>query len=80
VREELKAIADNETWELLDLPVGRKAIGLKWVFKVNKNEAGVVVRHTARLVVKGYSQRQGIDYEEVFAPVARFEAVRMVIA
>jgi hypothetical protein len=80
VREELKAIVDTETWELLDLPVGRKAIGLKWVFKVNKNEAGVVVRHIARLVVKGYSQRQGIDYEEVFAPVARFEAVRMVIA
>jgi hypothetical protein len=78
--EEIKAIEGNHTWELTELPEGRRAIGVKWVFKVKKNEAGVVVRHKARLVVKGYSQRQGVDYEEVFAPVARLEAVRLLIA
>jgi hypothetical protein len=78
--EEIKAIEGNHTWELTELPEGRRAIGVKWVFKVKKNEARVVVRHKARLVVKGYSQRQGVDYEEVFAPVARLEAVRLLIA
>jgi hypothetical protein len=65
---------------MIELPAGRKAIGLKWVFKVKKDEAGTVVRHKARLVVKSYAQRKGVDYEEVFAPVARFEAVRIVLA
>jgi hypothetical protein len=67
-------------WELTELPSGRSAIGLKWVFKVKKNEHGDVVRHKARLVVKGYAQRQGVDYDEVFAPVARLEAVRLLLA
>jgi hypothetical protein len=53
---------------------------LKWVFKTKKDEKGVVVKHKAMLVVKGYSQRQGVDYEEVFAPVARLETVRLLIA
>jgi hypothetical protein len=80
MKEELKAIEDNNTWTLIDLPAGRKAIGLKWVFKVKKDEKGAVVRHKARLVVKGYAQRQGIDFDEVFAPVARMEAVRLLLA
>jgi hypothetical protein len=54
--EELRAIEENNTWELIELPSGRHAIGLKWVFKVNKNEHGDVVRHKPRLVVKGYAQ------------------------
>jgi hypothetical protein len=53
---------------------------LKWVFKVKKDEHGAVVRYKARLVVKGYAQRQGVDYDEVFAPVARMEAVRLLLA
>jgi hypothetical protein len=55
MKEELRAIEENSTWELTDLPSSRKAIGLKWVFKVKRDEHGVVVRHKARLVVKGYS-------------------------
>jgi hypothetical protein len=78
--EELRAIEENNTWELIELPSGRSAIGLKWVFKVKKNEHGDVVRHKARLVVKGYAQRQRVDYDEVFAPVARLEAVRLLLA
>jgi hypothetical protein len=50
------------------------------VFKVKKNQLGVVVRHNARLVVKGYAQQQGIDFDEVFAPVARLEAIRLLLA
>jgi hypothetical protein len=78
--EELWAIEENNTWELTELPSGRSAIGPKWVFKVKKNEHGDVVRHKARLIVKGYAQRQGVDYDEVFAPVARLEAVRLLLA
>jgi hypothetical protein len=78
--EELRAIEENNTWELTELPSGRHTIGLKWVFKVKKNEHGDVVRHKARLVIKGYAQRQGVDFEEVFTPVARLEAVRLLMA
>ena len=78
--KELAAIEENKTWTLTDLPADRRAIGLKWVFKVKRDEKGAVVRHKARLVVKGYSQRQGIDYDEVFAPVARMEAIRLLVS
>jgi hypothetical protein len=65
---------------MTDLPQGRKAIDLKWGFKVKRDEQGSVIRHKARFVVKGYAQRQGVDYEEVFAPVARLEAVKLLLA
>jgi len=78
--EEMEAIEDNKTWSLADLPPGRRAIGLKWVFKVKRDEHGAVSKHKARLVVKGYAQRHGIDYDEVFAPVARLDSVRLLIA
>lgn len=78
--EEMKSIEDNQTWTLVDLPPGRKAIGLKWVYKVKRDEQGAVSKHKARLVVKGYAQQHGIDYDEVFAPVARLDSVRLLIA
>lgn len=77
---ELEAIKSNDTWELTDLPRGHKRIGLKWVLKVKKDPHGVVVKHKTRLVAKGYVQRQGIDFEEVFAPVARLETIWLIIA
>jgi hypothetical protein len=80
MEEELRAIEDNQTWTFTELSVGQRAIGLKWVFKVKRDEQGNVVRHKARLVVKGYAQHQGIYYNEVFAPVARMEIVRLVVA
>jgi 6-phosphofructokinase len=78
--EEMKTIEDNKTWELTMLPAGHRAIDLKWVYKVKWNEAGDVVQHKARLVVKGYVQRAGIDFDEVFALVAWLESVRMLVA
>ncbi|KAA0031828.1 copia protein [Cucumis melo var. makuwa] len=78
--EEIKAIKKNDTWELSTLPNGKKAVGVKWVLKIKKNEKGEVERYKARLVAKGYYQRKGIDYDEVFAPVARLETIRLLIA
>ena len=78
--EEIQAIKKNDTWELADLPKGHKAIGVKWVYKAKKNAKGEVERYKARLVAKGYKQRAGIDYDEVFAPVARLETIRLIIS
>ncbi|KAL5567336.1 hypothetical protein UlMin_030500 [Ulmus minor] len=78
--EEIKAIEKNDTWELTSLPKGHKAIGVKWVYKTKRNAKGEIERHKARLVAKGYSQKAGIDYDEVFAPVARLETIRLIIS
>ncbi|GJX25281.1 putative ribonuclease H-like domain-containing protein [Tanacetum coccineum] len=67
-------------WTLVDLPHGKKAIGTKWVFKNKKDQRGIVVRNKARLVAQGYRQEEGVDYDEVFAPVARIEAIRLFLA
>ena len=74
------SIEENKTWCLVDLPPGHKPIGLKWVFKVKRDEHGAIVKLKARLVAKGYVQRPGIDFEEVFAPVAPLESVRLLLA
>uniref|UniRef100_A0ACD5YKV7 Uncharacterized protein n=3 Tax=Avena sativa TaxID=4498 RepID=A0ACD5YKV7_AVESA len=77
---EMESIRSNDTWELSSLPKGHRAIGLKWVFKVKRDPARNIVKHKARLVAKGYAQRQGVDFDEVFAPVARLETVRTMLA
>ena len=69
--EELKAIEENETWQLVDPPPGCRPISLKWVYKVKRDKLGTIVKHKARLIARGFVQREGIDFEEVFAPVAR---------
>jgi hypothetical protein len=77
--EEMDSIEESGTWSLVDLPPGRKPIGVKWVFKMKRDEHGTMSKHKAHLVVKGYAQRHGIDYDEVFAPVARLDSVRLLI-
>jgi len=80
MKNELQSITKNRTWELVTLPPGKRPIGLKWVFKLKKNAEGEIIKYKARLVAKGYVQKQGIDFEEVFAPVARLDTVRMILA
>nr|GEV22039.1 hypothetical protein [Tanacetum cinerariifolium] len=65
---------------LVDFPHGKRAIGTKWVYRNKKDEKGIVVRNKARLVAQGHTQEEGIDYEEVFAPVARIQAIRLFLA
>ncbi|GJS22963.1 putative ribonuclease H-like domain-containing protein [Tanacetum coccineum] len=65
---------------MVDLPKDKHAIGTKWVYKNKKDERGIVVRNKVRLVAQGYTQEEGIDYDEVFAPVARIEAIRLFLA
>ncbi|CAN6310868.1 unnamed protein product [Urochloa humidicola] len=78
--EEMAAIEENGTWKLVNPPIGCQPISLKWVYKVKRDEHGEIVRHKARLVARGFVQREGIDFKEVFAPVARMESVRMLLA
>ncbi|GJV23235.1 putative ribonuclease H-like domain-containing protein [Tanacetum coccineum] len=73
MQEELLQFKLQQVWVLVDLPHGRKVIGTKWVYRNKRDEKGVVVRNKARLVAQGYTQEEGIDYDEVFAPVARIE-------
>nr|GEU47225.1 putative ribonuclease H-like domain-containing protein [Tanacetum cinerariifolium] len=64
----------------VDLPYGKRAIGTKWVYRNKKDERGIVIRNKARLVAQGHTQEEGIDYKEVFAPVARIKAIRLFLA
>ena len=78
--QEIQTIEKNDTWELIVLPLGGKTIGVKWVFKTKFNDNGEVDKYKARLVAKGYCQQYGIDYVEIFAPVARLDTIRIVIS
>ncbi|GJV08025.1 putative ribonuclease H-like domain-containing protein [Tanacetum coccineum] len=80
MQEELLQFRLQQVWILVDLPHGAKVIGTKWVYRNKRDERGVVVRNKARLVAQGHRQEEGIDYDEVFAPVARIEAIRLFLA
>ncbi|GKE01439.1 retrovirus-related pol polyprotein from transposon TNT 1-94, partial [Tanacetum coccineum] len=70
----------QKVWILVDLPKGKRAISTKWIFRNKKDERGIVTRNKERLVAQGYTQEEGIDYDKVFAPVARIEAIRLFLA
>ncbi|GJY46784.1 putative ribonuclease H-like domain-containing protein [Tanacetum coccineum] len=80
MQEELLQLKLQDVWTLVDLPNRKRAIGTKWVFRNKKDEREIVIRNKARLVAQGYTQEEGIDYNEVFAPVARIEAIRLFLA
>ncbi|GJY42652.1 reverse transcriptase domain-containing protein [Tanacetum coccineum] len=80
MQEELLQFKIQKIWTLVDLPYGKKAIGTKWVYRNKKDKIGIVVRNKARLVAQGYKQEEGIDYDEVFALIARIEAIRLFLA
>ena len=75
--EELANLNANETWDLVDLPKGQKAIRCKWGFKTKYHQDGTIDKYKARLVVKGCSQRPGIDYEVVYATVVKYSSIRL---
>ncbi|WVZ84668.1 hypothetical protein U9M48_031673 [Paspalum notatum var. saurae] len=77
--EELENFERNHVWDLVEPPPNYRSIGTKWVFKNKQGENGMVVRNKARLVAQGFCQKEGIDYEETFAPVARLEAIRILL-
>ncbi|GJW01969.1 putative ribonuclease H-like domain-containing protein [Tanacetum coccineum] len=83
-RRMTKSLTNHEpkkkVWTLVDLPYGKRAIGTKWVYRNKKDERGIVIRNKTRLVTQGYTQEEGIDYNEVFAPVARIKAIRLFLA
>ncbi|GJS87228.1 putative ribonuclease H-like domain-containing protein, partial [Tanacetum coccineum] len=80
MQDELLQFKLQQVWTLVDLPYGKRAIKTKWIYRNKKDERGIVVRNKARLVAQGYTQEEGIDYDEVFAPVARIEAIRLFLA
>ncbi|KAJ9553895.1 hypothetical protein OSB04_017940 [Centaurea solstitialis] len=89
-RKQSKAINDphlgmisfvlQHVWDLVDLPKGHRLIGTKWIFRNKTDERGIVIKNKARLVAQGYTQEEGIDYDDVFALVARIEAIRLFLA
>ena len=78
--EELKSIEKNQVWELVSQPKSKKPIDVKWIYKIKTNPEGKVVKYKARLVARGFLQKAGIDYKDVFAPIARIETIRTVVA
>nr|GEW42737.1 ribonuclease H-like domain, reverse transcriptase, RNA-dependent DNA polymerase [Tanacetum cinerariifolium] len=80
MQEELLQFKMQKVWILVDLPYGKRVIGTKWVFRNKNDERGIMVRNKARLVVQGHTQEDRINYEEVFTPVARIEAIRLFLA
>ncbi|KAL0561698.1 hypothetical protein IC582_002138 [Cucumis melo] len=80
MQEEIEVLHNNKTWELVTLPQGRKPIGNKWVYKIKRNNDDQVEQYHARLVVKGYAHKEGIDFNEIFSPVVRLTTIRIVLA
>jgi hypothetical protein len=78
--EEMRSLLENGTWELVERPEGVKPIPMKWVYKVKRDAQGKVERYKSRLVAKGFLQKQGVDFEEVYAPVSKHTTLRALLA
>ena len=80
MHEELNNFTRNQVWELVERPKNHNVIGTKWVFRNKQDQDGIVIRNKVRLVAQGYTQVEGLDFEETYAPVTRLEAIRILLA
>ena len=79
MEEEMKSLRENETWDMVTFPNGNKPIGSKWVFKKKMNAVGQVDKYKAQLVVKGYSQVEGVKFGEIFSYVSKLASIRLLM-
>ena len=79
MKDEMQPLISNHTWELTELPIGKKALHNKWIYRVKK-EHDDSKSYKARLVVKGFQQKEGVDYNEIFAPVMKLNTIRTVLS
>src|ERR1700752_4112245 len=80
INAEYESLNDNGTWELVERPKGRKLVSCKWVFKVKHNVDGTVDRYKARLVARAFTQTEGVDYHETYAPVVKMTSIRVLLS
>lgn len=80
IEEEMDALNKNNTWEIVPRPKDRNIVGSRWVFKIKHKADGSLDRYKARLVAKGFSQQPGTDYDDTYAPVARYDSLRLLLA
>ena len=80
MKDEMKALDKNATWDLVEIPKDRKIVGCKWVYKLKKGVDDTKDRYKARLTAKGFSQKAGIDFHEIFSPVVKIVLIRIVLA
>nr|KYP41831.1 hypothetical protein KK1_036796 [Cajanus cajan] len=80
MQAEIKALHANNTWQLVDLPSGRKPIGCKWVFRVKENPDGLIKKYKARLVAKEFHQQPGLDFSETFSPIVKPVTIKIFLS
>ena len=80
IKDEMNSMASNGVWDLLELPNGEKTIGCKWVYKTKKDSLGNIERYKARLIIKGFTQNEGINYKDTFSPISKKDSLHIVLA
>lgn len=78
-KQEIKALEENDIWEVVDLPKGKNAVGSKWIYKIKYQANGEVERFKAKIVAQDYNQKEDLDYHDTFSPIVKMETMRSVI-